>query len=160
MPRRATTLINRRTQKENETEDLQTRARGGAIDCKTIVPSEEGVTDAGDRASRSSKRQDPPSRKKGSRTTKHLPSRNSLREVQRTHVERVTPAADARRKFAPTYWTTARGASDAPKSNAAPGRSKRKTPCQTQAYHASSGRTKNKRRRESITDEDDKSTNS
>ena len=96
---------------------LRTRARGGAIDCKTIDLSEEGVADAGDRArsTRLSKRQDPPSRnRKGSRTTRTSirspQDRRDDQENKRPHVERVTPAVYARRKFAPPYWTTTRGA--------------------------------------------------
>ena len=39
----------------------------------------------------------------------------------------------------PPGWTTARGAVQAPNSNAAPGRSIRKTTCRARAYHASAG---------------------
>jgi hypothetical protein len=60
---------------------------------------------------------------------------------RKNHVERVTPANYARRKFAPPCWTTVRGAQYAPNSNAAPDGSIRKTPCRARAYHAAAGRT-------------------
>ena len=97
---------------------LRTRARGGAIDCKTIVLSKEGVADAGDRArsTRLSKRQDPPSRnRKGSRTTRTSirspQDRRDDQENKRPHVERVTPAVYARRKFAPPLLDDDKGSS-------------------------------------------------
>jgi hypothetical protein len=67
--------------------------------------------------------------------------REGYQEKKKTHVERVTPANYARRKFAPPCWTTVRGAQDAPNSNAAPDGSIRKTPCRARAYHAATGRT-------------------
>jgi hypothetical protein len=134
---------------------LRTSAGGGAIECKTIASSPGGqvvIRRPQQKTARPSRREGrcytagneehppPPPQSIGIILRAHTDPK-ATKEIRRPHVERVTPAAHARRKFAPPYWTTARGASDAPNSNAAPDRSIRKTPCRARAYHAAAGRT-------------------